>query len=197
MPLPNTGMNFTPFDTLPAASLDDLVENIEALAAGTGLNAGVVNYAALATGVELQTVSSSATAVATGTTIIPQDNTIPQITEGTEFMTVSITPKTTTSKLVIEVKALVALTNTGHAIGALFVGATANALAVDMQWNQTNEAQKLIVTAEMTSGTVSPLTFRFRAGANAANTITFNGNAGADIFGAIPKSTIRVTEYKA
>jgi hypothetical protein len=32
MQLPNPGMDFTPFDTLPAASLDDLVENIEALA---------------------------------------------------------------------------------------------------------------------------------------------------------------------
>lgn len=38
MPLPNPGMDFTPFDTLPAASLDDLVENIEALADGTAIS---------------------------------------------------------------------------------------------------------------------------------------------------------------
>lgn len=36
MPLPNTGMSFTPFDPLPASELNDLVENIEALADGTG-----------------------------------------------------------------------------------------------------------------------------------------------------------------
>jgi hypothetical protein len=42
MSLPNPGMNFTPFDTLPAASLDDLVENIEALAAGSGLNTSAI-----------------------------------------------------------------------------------------------------------------------------------------------------------
>lgn len=38
MSLPNPGMSFTPFDPLPAADLNDIVENIEALAAGTGLN---------------------------------------------------------------------------------------------------------------------------------------------------------------
>jgi hypothetical protein len=42
MSLPNPGMDFTPFDTLSAAELDDMVENIEALAAGTGLNDSVV-----------------------------------------------------------------------------------------------------------------------------------------------------------
>lgn len=38
MSLPNPSMNFTPFDPLPASDLNDLVENIEALADGTGLN---------------------------------------------------------------------------------------------------------------------------------------------------------------
>lgn len=42
MSLPNPSMDFTPFDVLPAASLDDMVENIEALAAGTGLNDAVI-----------------------------------------------------------------------------------------------------------------------------------------------------------
>lgn len=35
--LPNPGMDFTPFDTLPAADLDKIVENIEALADGSAL----------------------------------------------------------------------------------------------------------------------------------------------------------------
>lgn len=39
MPLPNAGMSFTPFDSLPASDLNDLVENIEALSDGTGIDA--------------------------------------------------------------------------------------------------------------------------------------------------------------
>jgi hypothetical protein len=38
MSLPNPGMDFDPLTTLPAAMLDQMVENIEALADGTGLD---------------------------------------------------------------------------------------------------------------------------------------------------------------
>jgi hypothetical protein len=38
MALPNPSMTFTPFDVLPASDLNDLVENIESLADGTGLD---------------------------------------------------------------------------------------------------------------------------------------------------------------
>ncbi len=49
MPLVNPNMDFAAFDVLPAASLDDLVENIEALAAGTGLNTSAITAAKVAT----------------------------------------------------------------------------------------------------------------------------------------------------
>lgn len=49
MPLPNPGMTFTPFDPLPASELNDIVENIEALADGSGLNTGALSANPLAT----------------------------------------------------------------------------------------------------------------------------------------------------
>jgi hypothetical protein len=49
MPLPNPGMDFTALDVLPAESLDKMVANIEALAAGTGLNDGSITNAKLST----------------------------------------------------------------------------------------------------------------------------------------------------
>lgn len=42
MSLPNPNMDFSAFDTLPATELDDLVENIEALADGSGLDDGAI-----------------------------------------------------------------------------------------------------------------------------------------------------------
>lgn len=50
MSLPNPSMSFTPLDPLPASDLNDMVENIEALAAGTGLNDGVITEAKMANG---------------------------------------------------------------------------------------------------------------------------------------------------
>lgn len=40
--LPNTGMTFTPFDPLTAAEMNDLVENIESLSDGTGIENDVL-----------------------------------------------------------------------------------------------------------------------------------------------------------
>lgn len=49
MSLPNPGMSFTPFDQLPASDLNDIVENVEALAAGTGLDDGSIVFDLLST----------------------------------------------------------------------------------------------------------------------------------------------------
>lgn len=57
--LPNPGMNFTPFDPLTAAELDDIVENVEALAAGTGLNDQVVTPDKLDTGAATSSIATS------------------------------------------------------------------------------------------------------------------------------------------
>lgn len=48
MPLPNPGMSFTPLDPLPASDLNDMVENIESLADGSGFDAGAIDTAAIA-----------------------------------------------------------------------------------------------------------------------------------------------------
>jgi len=50
MSLPNPDMNFTAFDILTAAEMNQLVENIEALADGSGLDDGAVTPNKLGTG---------------------------------------------------------------------------------------------------------------------------------------------------
>ena len=50
----------------------------------------------------VQIVNVTDGALATGTTVIPQDDTIPQKTEGDEWMTLAITPKASSNKLFIQ-----------------------------------------------------------------------------------------------
>jgi len=50
MALPYPAMDFTAFDILTAAEMDELVANDQALAAGTGFNTGAIPTAALANG---------------------------------------------------------------------------------------------------------------------------------------------------
>ncbi len=137
-------------------------------------------------------------AVATTTTLIPNDDTIPQITEGGEFMTQAITPLSATNLLVIEVQALLSSTSNSQWFAlAIFQDSTANALAVGGSFEVTGTAPILMTAGHsMAAGTTSSTTFRVRAGGNLAGTTTFNGTSGASRWGATTKSFIRVTEYK-
>lgn len=163
------------------------------------LGSSAVDYAKVATGFPVQIVDTMSSAVATGTTTIPFDDTIPQNTEGDEYMTLSITPKSATNKLVIRVTAL--LSNSAanrELIGALFQDSNANALAANCVFMATATGRCIVILEhEMTAGTTLSTTFKFRAGADAAGTTTFNGLSAGRLFGAITKSSMVITEYKA
>jgi hypothetical protein len=147
----------------------------------------------------IQTVHSQTGALATGTTTIPYDDTIPQNNEGDEYMTLSITPESSTNKLVIEVLCVLSSSAGQNAMTvALFQDSTADALAVTAaSISNANEIQTIRLTHEMTAGTTSSTTFKVRAGGDIAATTTFNGRAGAGKFGGKMASSIRITEYKA
>jgi len=146
----------------------------------------------------IQVVNTMNGAVATGTTIIPQDDTIPQITEGTEFMTLAITPTSATNKLKIDVVVNGAGSASNSWIIALFQDATANALAAtncNMAANNVNTYSGL--SHFMTAGTTSSTTFRVRCGTVGAGTFTFNGALSARIFGGVIATSITISEVAA
>lgn len=157
-----------------------------------------VTYAKAAAGFAVQVQSTNYSAVATGTTTIPNDDTIPQITEGNEFMTQAITPKSSTNKLRIEITAQLSNTSATDIIGALFQDSTANALAALSVYQVTvTGGARLHLVHYMTAGTTSSTTFRFRAGGLVVGTTSFNGQNGSRRFGGITLSNITITEYNA
>lgn len=157
-----------------------------------------LDWTALPLGAVVQIVSVTSGAVATSTTTIPEDDTIPQITEGTEFMTLAITPKATTNRLNIRIEAFVSTSNINDVIGALFQDATTNALAAkDITLSTATGPGTIVITHNMTAGTTSSITFRLRLGLGAAGTLTFNGISGTRKFGGVTLSSITIIEYKA
>lgn len=153
----------------------------------------MTNYATA--GTVLQVVNVQTGTVATGTGIIPFDNTIPQITEGNEYMTLAITPTSATSLLIISVVFYNSNTPQDEMTVALFQDSTANALAAVSATPFTPTARQVICfTHKMTSGTTSATTFRIRAGMASAGTTTFNGQSGAQRFGGVAASSITIYE---
>lgn len=149
------------------------------------------------TGGTVQVVNTQTGAVNTGTTTIPLDDTIPQNTEGTEFMTLAITPTNSSNKLKIEVVFNGTYSVAAWLIVALFQDTTANALATFMNYQQTGTAaSNSVFTHYMTAGTTSATTFKVRAGGQTAGTVTFNGQSGGRLFGGTIASSITITEIK-
>lgn len=143
-----------------------------------------------------QVVSASLGTLATGTTVIPADNTIPQNTEGDQYLSVTVTPKSASSNLVIDVTIYAAHSAASSVLtAALFKDSAASAIAAGMV-APTGASYILPIkfTHVIASGSTSAQTFKVRAGANAAGTTTVNGWAGAQYLGGIMSSSIVVTE---
>lgn len=159
---------------------------------------GAVIVAEKMVGDVVQVVNTQTGAVATGTTTIPRDDTIPQNTEGDQYMTLAITPTNASNILVIEVVAMFANSAAISVIAALFQDTTANALAATVSQGAGTDAEVNIkITHRMVAGTTSATTFKLRAGGNSAGTLTFNGRSGARLFGGVMASSITITEIKA
>lgn len=142
-----------------------------------------------------QIVTTQTGAVATGTTIIPFDDTIPQSTEGDQFMSLAITPTNASSTLEIEVTAFFSPSSNANQVMALFQDSTANALATSFQVQSPNFAAEHTIKHVMTAGTTSATTFKIRSGNSSGFLTTFNGSASVRYYGGNLASRITIKEY--
>lgn len=189
-----------PLTKVQAAMTDpDLATQAELDAEVAARNAAIAAGNVKLSGDVVQVVNFQTGAVATGTTILPIDDTIPQNTEGTEFMTLTITPTNASNKLRIDVTMVISHSVTNQWLAAaLFQDSTANALAACPMFQTLGAASMTIhFTYFMTAGTTSATTFRVRGGSQSAGTATFNGASGVRSYGGVCTSSITITEIKA
>ena len=166
------------------------------------LNVDQIKTGAGGTGVQIsghvvQVVHVQDGEVASGTTTCSYDDTIMQNTEGTEFMTLAVTPTSATNKLFINVLGHfnASTTNKIMTVG-LFQDSTADALAMQTSTESIqNSPLPIPLNHFMTAGTTSSTTFKVRAAPDTAATLTFNGRDGTNRRGAgTYASTITIME---
>lgn len=142
----------------------------------------------------VQQVSSSSSSAFTASATIPIDDTIPQNSEGTEFLTVTITPTSTTNKLIVEFSS--ACMNASGAYGitpALFQDSTANALSSRaIAAAAASSLATVSLAHEMTAGTTSATTFKIRIGSSTGT--TYCNGSSVRILGGTASSWLRVYE---
>jgi len=150
----------------------------------------------MSAGSAVQVVSLQTGNLATGTTTVPLDDSIPQNNEGTEFMTLAITPTSATNKLRIEVLFIGVYPADAVMALLLFQDSTANALASNFNWSGGSSTRNfsMYLSHFMTAGTTSATTFKIRAGGDNAGTLSFNGRGGGRQYGGTLASSITITE---
>ncbi len=170
-------------------------ENFRRLRAS--VNKNVTDIGNLTSSVIVQVVNVQDGAVDTGTIVLPIDDSIPEKTEGDEYMALAITPTSATNKLKIEITCVLAHTasNTQFVV-ALFQDTTTNALAAvgHFTGGTVSQPQTITFVHYMAAGTTSETTFKVRAGCNSSGTTTFNGTSGVRILGGVTASSITITE---
>lgn len=146
--------------------------------------------------VVVQEVYSQESGVDTGATTIPWDDTIPQKTEGDEYLTLAITPVSATNILRIQIVVNFSCTVNSYPTVALFQDNTDNALATQTTFVTAGSMGTVSFVFSMAAGTTSETTFKVRIGPSNGYMITFNGVGGARKFGGVCVSSITITEYE-
>jgi len=152
-----------------------------------------------ATGSVLQVVNYQFGSVLNlGDVLFPYDDTIPQISEGGEVMTLAITPTAATSKLMIDVLVNTSPTLSGEKmVVALFQDTTANAIAcVSDEFYDSGYMVAIPLMHFTDASSTSARTYKVRLGRTDShgNPVTVNGYNGARKFGGVLATSITITE---
>jgi hypothetical protein len=145
----------------------------------------------------IQSVYAEVTDVNSASANIPLDDTIPQSNEGIEFITATITPKFSTSKLRVRFQGWGMNSTGGHTlIVAFFRDSGVNAVAAggchapELTANFSGNIQ---LEHQETAGSTSATTFKVRVGPT-GGIMALNGSVGARKFGGVSKSTLVIEE---
>jgi hypothetical protein len=146
----------------------------------------------------VQQVHNTDATYASTTSTFPLDDTIPQITEGAEAVTVAITPTNSSNYLLVEAGGMFTNSSSSTSVTlCIFQDSTANAIAASgFATSSASNPNSGTITHRMAAGTTSSTTFKLRFAGQSGTTYR-NGTSSARLYGGTSNSWITVTEIKA
>ena len=150
------------------------------------------------TGKFVQQVQTSLATYLTTQTLVPDDDTIPQNTEGDPVINLSITPTSGTNLLVFDFSCPTSSDGTSVAVFSLFQDSTANALYATENITDGPGISSTSFRFYMIAGTTSTTTFKIRWGVAASSgfggSVFINGNDSGRVFGGVANVIFTISE---
>lgn len=128
---------------------------------------------------------------------IPMDDSIPQIAEGVQILTLNHTMKSATNRLRARFTAFGGIDSVGYVSAALFNGAAGAIAAVPVTIGSAGHILPIVLEHEFVPGTTSTVTYSVRAGPGGAYAAYINGDSIGRKFGGVGKATLVLEEIKA
>ena len=144
-----------------------------------------------------QEVSYFESSVVTGSGVIPYDNTKPQSSEGSQFMSLDITPLSASSILKINTIWAGSILSDNTITIALFKDSITDCIKsvpTSIYTGSTNTTRVINLFATVNSSSTSLQTFKVRAGATTAINLGMNANGSTGIYGGTCSSSITIQE---
>lgn len=142
-----------------------------------------------------QRVHASSATYSTVSTLIPNDDTIPQSTEGGEILSAAITPKNATHTIRVRISVQVSANSSARATVALFKDSEANALAAQGATLGSASMQVIQLEYEEPAASLSARTYKVRVGPSTGNCYV-NGNSTSRQYGGVSRATLTVDEVR-
>lgn len=151
-----------------------------------------------ATGKILQMVHTASSTQAATSASFPQDDTIPQNTEGAAYspLDTAFTPQRADSTLLIQVVLNFSENRSAFMSGAaaLFVDSTADALAAQFSGTNADCGTAIVINYAVSSASTTLRTYKVRYGTMGIDGAAINGTVGSALFGGAMKSTMTIME---
>lgn len=130
-------------------------------------------------------------------TVIPYDDTVPTSAEGTQILSVTLSPTSTTNLFRCRFRgsATGSVATLGLSV-AMFSGGAAAIAAAGAVNSGIDIVVPMNLEHEFTPGVLTPVTITVRAGPSSGN-MRFNGSSSARIYGGVSRATLVVEEIKA
>jgi hypothetical protein len=168
-------------------------------AVATTIANAAVTHVKAANGFLTNYASATSTVQTTFSGVTPVDNTIPQITEGSQVISLSFTPTDATSKVRLRFNCFVSVGTATHIVAALHRAGTADALQVTCIKAAEGDSfygMSLEYVDSPASG--SAQTYSVRIGNATANNMRINGGTSVgNFFGGSASATLTVEQIKA